>query len=75
MHEALIAGVPVDWQYSRRKRGDLCADDRLRAPGRVRFVVVNQFTIQGDKQPRRPDLVCFINDGLPVINRTQEQKP
>jgi type I restriction enzyme R subunit len=26
---------------------------------------VNQFTIQGVKQPRRPDLVCFIN-GLPI---------
>lgn len=29
------------------------------------FLAVNQFTIQGTKQPRRPDIVIFIN-GLPV---------
>ncbi|MDD3042890.1 MAG: type I restriction endonuclease subunit R, partial [Methanosarcinaceae archaeon] len=34
-------------------------------PARNRFLVVNQFTIQGTKQPRRPDIICFIN-GLPV---------
>jgi type I restriction enzyme, R subunit len=28
------------------------------------FVVANQFTITGTKQPRRPDVICFIN-GLP----------
>lgn len=27
--------------------------------------MVNQFTVQGTKQPRRPDLVCFIN-GIPI---------
>ena len=29
-----------------------------------RFVAINQFTIQGTKQPRRPDIICFIN-GIP----------
>ncbi|MGZ8238386.1 MAG: type I restriction endonuclease, partial [Methylobacter sp.] len=29
-----------------------------------RFVAVNQFTISGSKQPRRPDVICFIN-GIP----------
>tara|TARA_R110001592_G_scaffold363387_1_gene686819 strand:+ start:5680 stop:8859 length:3180 start_codon:yes stop_codon:yes gene_type:complete len=29
------------------------------------FAVVNQFTITGTKQPRRPDVICFIN-GLPI---------
>lgn len=29
------------------------------------FLVVNQFTILGTKQPRRPDIVVFIN-GLPI---------
>ena len=29
-----------------------------------RFVAVNQFTILGTKQPRRPDIICFIN-GIP----------
>jgi type I restriction enzyme R subunit len=27
--------------------------------------VINQYTVQGIRQPRRPDLVCFIN-GLPI---------
>jgi type I site-specific restriction-modification system R (restriction) subunit len=29
------------------------------------FLVVNQFTIKGAKESRRPDLVCFVN-GLPL---------
>jgi len=29
-----------------------------------RFVAVNQFTISGSKQPRRSDVICFIN-GIP----------
>jgi type I restriction enzyme R subunit len=29
------------------------------------FLVINQFTVTGTKQPRRPDLVAFIN-GLPL---------
>ncbi len=34
-------------------------------PANNDFLVVNQFTISGSKQPRRPDLVAFIN-GLPL---------
>ena len=34
-------------------------------PANNEFLVVNQFTVQGSKQPLRPDLVAFIN-GLPV---------
>ncbi len=34
-------------------------------PDENEFLVVNQFTVQGTKQPRRPDLVAFIN-GLPL---------
>ena len=30
-----------------------------------RFRAINQFTIEGSKQLRRPDIICFIN-GLPV---------
>ena len=47
------------------KRGDRVQVIDFEHPERNRFVVVNQFTVQGSKQPRRPDLVCFIN-GLPV---------
>jgi type I restriction enzyme R subunit len=34
-------------------------------PSNNQFLLVNQFTVQGSKQPRRPDLVAFIN-GIPV---------
>jgi type I restriction enzyme R subunit len=64
-HEALIAGVPVEVEIDGEKRGDRVQVIDFEHPERNRFVVVNQFTIQGTKQPRRPDLVCFIN-GLPV---------
>ena len=47
------------------KRGDRVRLIDFDKPERNRFLVVNQFTVQGSKQPRRPDLVCFIN-GLPV---------
>ena len=29
------------------------------------FVVVNQFTVQGDRHTRRPDVVVFVN-GIPL---------
>jgi type I restriction enzyme R subunit len=35
-------------------------------PQNNQFLVVNQFTVQGSKQPLRPDVVAFIN-GLPVV--------
>ncbi len=43
------------------------------------FLVVNQFTVQGTKMNRRPDVVVFIN-GLPIAvielkNRADEQTP
>jgi type I restriction enzyme R subunit len=64
-HEALIAGVPVIVEIDGEKRGDRVQVIDFEHPERNRFVVINQFTVQGTKQPRRPDLVCFIN-GLPV---------
>jgi type I restriction enzyme R subunit len=57
--------VPVEVEIAGEKRGDRVQVIDFEHPERNRFVVVNQFTVQGSKQPRRPDLVCFIN-GLPV---------
>jgi type I restriction enzyme R subunit len=34
-------------------------------PKRNDFLAVNQFTVQGEKRDRRPDVVCFLN-GLPI---------
>lgn len=68
-HRMLLDGVPVDY---RQKDGD--ADKTVYERAFLidfedidanDFLVVNQFTLQGGKQPRRPDIVCFIN-GLPI---------
>ncbi|MGE4502611.1 MAG: HsdR family type I site-specific deoxyribonuclease [Thiomicrospira sp.] len=64
-HHYLVEGVPVDY-----KRDDQLVHDRafILDFDRVEhndFVVVNQFTISGSKQPRRPDLIAFVN-GLPL---------
>ncbi|WP_430110845.1 type I restriction endonuclease subunit R [Paenibacillus sp. B1-33] len=63
-HKYLLEGVPVDFMHDNQKIHDhafLLDFDRL---NKNRFVVVNQLTITGTKQPRRPDIVCFIN-GIP----------
>ncbi|MDY0386071.1 MAG: type I restriction endonuclease subunit R [Methanolobus sp.] len=65
-HRYLLEGVPVEYRRDDRvvhDRAFLIDFDNLR---NNRFFVVNQFTIQGTKQLRRPDIVCFIN-GLPVF--------
>jgi len=64
-HEALVSGVPVEVEIDGERRGDRVVLVDFDTPERNRFLVVNQFTVQGSKQPRRPDLVCFIN-GLPI---------
>lgn len=64
-HEALVGGVPVEVEINGERRGDRVVLVDFETPERNRFLVVNQFTVQGSKQPRRPDLVCFIN-GLPI---------
>ncbi len=64
-HQLMLEGVQVEF-----KQDDENQDDHVRLidfeqPGNNDFLVVNQFTIQGTKQNRRPDLVVFIN-GLPI---------
>ncbi len=66
MHRWMTEGVPVEFQREGETRG-----------GRVRLVdfdevaandwlAVNQFTVQGLKHTRRPDVVLFVN-GLPLV--------
>ncbi|WP_310446375.1 type I restriction endonuclease subunit R [Thiobacillus sp.] len=64
-HETLLDGVPVEVEIDGVKRGDRVRLIDFEHPDRNRFLVVNQYTVQGTKQPRRPDLVCFIN-GIPI---------
>ncbi|WNK20206.1 type I restriction endonuclease subunit R [Halomonas piscis] len=64
-HRLLLEGVPVEY-----KRDDNVVHDQaflidFEYAFVNRFRAVNQFTIQGSKQLRRPDVVCFIN-GLPL---------
>jgi type I restriction enzyme R subunit len=64
-HEALLNGVPVETEVGGEKRGDRVRLVDFEQPERNRFLIINQLAIQGAKQPRRPDLIVFIN-GLPI---------
>lgn len=63
-HRMLLEGVPVTY----KKQDDWVHDHAFLVDfnhvANNRFVAINQFTILGIKQPRRPDIICFIN-GIP----------
>ncbi len=64
-HRLLLDGVPVEY-----KRDDEIVHDHaflidFSDISANRFRAINQFTIGGSKQLRRPDVICFIN-GLPL---------
>lgn len=63
-HRMLLEGVPVTY----KKQDDWVHDHAFLVDfnhvANNRFVAINQFTILGTKQPRRPDIICFIN-GIP----------
>jgi type I restriction enzyme R subunit len=64
-HRLLLEGVPVEYRKDDRTFHDHAFIIDFENLANNRFLAVNQFTIQGTKQPRRPDVVCFIN-GLPI---------
>jgi type I restriction enzyme R subunit len=64
-HEMLLEGVPVEYEMDGVMRGDRVRLIDFEHREMNRYLVVNQFTVQGVKQPRRPDIVVFIN-GLPI---------
>jgi type I restriction enzyme R subunit len=66
LHRWLVDGVPVEYQKAGETRGarvrlldfgDVAAND---------WLAVNQFSVQGPKLTRRPDVVLFVN-GLPLV--------
>jgi type I restriction enzyme R subunit len=66
VHRWLVDGVPVEYQKDGQPRGDRV---RLLDFGNVAandWLVVNQFSVQGPKLTRRPDVVLFVN-GLPLV--------
>jgi type I restriction enzyme R subunit len=64
-HRLLLSGVTVEFSVGDDKKTDLVHLIDFADPQHNDFLVINQFTVTGTKQPRRPDLVAFIN-GLPL---------
>lgn len=65
-HKLLVNGVPVQYQRDGETRGDFV---RLIDWANVQandWLAVNQFSIQGPKHTRRPDIILFVN-GLPLV--------
>jgi type I restriction enzyme R subunit len=64
-HKLLLEGVPVEYRDGDETKSDHVQLIDFHNVEKNQFLVVNQFTIQGSKQLRRPDIVVFIN-GLPI---------
>lgn len=64
-HRLLLEGAPVEYRKDDRTIHDHAFLIDFENLANNRFLAVNQFTILGTKQPRRTDVVCFIN-GLPI---------
>ncbi|MCP2008054.1 type I site-specific restriction-modification system R (restriction) subunit [Duganella sp. HSC-15S17] len=64
-HRLLLNGVMVEFAQGDEKKTDLVHFLDFAQPANNDFLVVNQFTITGTKQPRRPDVIAFVN-GLPL---------
>ncbi len=64
-HQLLLTGEAVSFVVSETKKTDWAQFIDFENPQNNEFLLVNQFTVAGIKQPRRPDLVAFIN-GLPL---------
>ena len=56
-HRLLLEGVPVEYRKDERIIHDHAFLIDFENIANNRFLAVNQFTIQGTKQPRRPDVV------------------
>jgi type I restriction enzyme R subunit len=65
-HRLLVGGVPVQYQKDGETRGDFVRlIDWVNVRGNE-WLAINQFTIQGPKHTRRPDVILFVN-GLPLV--------
>ncbi|HDQ7469682.1 TPA: type I restriction endonuclease subunit R, partial [Pseudomonas aeruginosa] len=65
VYRLLLSGIPVEFSVGDEKRSDLVNLIDFANPRNNDFLLVSQFTVTGTKQPRRPDLVAFVN-GLPL---------
>ena len=65
-HRWLVEGVPVEYQKDGETRGDRVRLIDFADVARNDWLAVNQFSIQGPKHTRRPDVILFVN-GLPLV--------
>lgn len=66
MHRWMAEGVPVEYKKAGETRGDrVRLVDWSNVAGND-WLALNQFSVQGPKMARRPDVVLFLN-GLPVV--------
>jgi type I restriction enzyme R subunit len=65
VHRLLLNGVLVEFAVGDEKTTDLVNFIDFAQPSNNDFLVVSQFTITGTRQPRRPDVIAFVN-GLPL---------
>jgi type I restriction enzyme R subunit len=66
MHRWLVDGVPVEFQKDGETRGDRVRLLDFADVAANDWLAVNQFSVQGPKLTRRPDVVMFVN-GLPLV--------
>jgi len=66
IHRWLVDGVPVEFQKNGETRGDRVRLIDFANVAANDWLAVNQFSVQGPKQTRRPDVVLFLN-GLPLV--------
>jgi type I restriction enzyme R subunit len=64
-HRLLTDGVKVQFNKGDQKKTDHVQLIDFQNPDNNQFLVINQFTVQGSRMNRRPDVVVFIN-GLPM---------
>jgi len=64
-HRYMTNGIEVELNGDEDQETELIRLIDFSDPAKNEFLAVNQFTVQGTKQPRRPDIVLFIN-GLPL---------
>lgn len=65
-HRLLVSGVPVQYQKDGETRGDFVRLIDWVEVTANDWLAINQFSIQGPKHTRRPDIILFVN-GLPLV--------
>ena len=65
-HRLLVSGVPVQYQKDGETRGDFVRLIDWANEHGNEWLAINQFSIQGPKHTRRPDIILFVN-GLPLV--------